>query len=199
MATEAELTIRLIENIANRLSSEVNEWINNMKLRAEAELIDAAKSVIDKYAGTLEGIDKELFMEKEYRMYMEMINAKRERLMILEDAYKALVDRVKKAFSSLRGTDAYRRYLKRTIEWASGIVGTSDIIIAAYEKDVDVVKSIIDELKLNAKIEPIKEDIMGVIVRTADGSIQVDGTLEAKLFLLEHQIKTLLAKYALGK
>ncbi|MFP3160377.1 MAG: ATPase, partial [Vulcanisaeta sp.] len=82
--SDQELTERLINGIVNRLSSEIEEWSNNLRLRAEAELMDGVKAVIDKYADTLENIEKEINMDREYRLYNETMNAKRERLSVIE-------------------------------------------------------------------------------------------------------------------
>lgn len=67
--SEQELTERLINGIITRLESEINEWSNNARLRAEAELLDGVKAIINKYSSALENIDKELNMEREYRLY----------------------------------------------------------------------------------------------------------------------------------
>ncbi len=101
--SEQELTERLISGIITRLENEINEWSNNVRLRAEAELLDGVRAIIDKYSGTLENIDKELNMEREYRLYDEMMKEKREKLSILEEAYAEVVRRIKERISSMRG------------------------------------------------------------------------------------------------
>ncbi|WP_054842666.1 V-type ATP synthase subunit E [Vulcanisaeta distributa] len=194
--SEQELTERLINGIIARLESEINEWSNNVRLRAEAELLEGVKAVIDKYSSTLENIDKELNMEREYRLYDEMMREKKEKLGILEEAYAEVVRRVKERINSMRGTNDYKKFLRNSILWATSIIGSQELVITVSKADEDVTKELVSELGLNAIINTTDEDLLGVIISSADGSIRVDATLDSRLRLMEHQIKTLLAHLA---
>ncbi len=194
--SEQELTERLINGIITRLENEINEWSNNVRLRAEAELLDGVKAIIDKYSGTLENIDKELNMEREYRLYNEMMREKREKLSILEEAYAEVVRRIKERISSMRGTDDYKKFLKNSILWAMSIIGSRELTITVSKADKDVAEELVSELGLNATVNTTEEDLLGAIISSADGSIRVDATLDSRLRLMEHQIKTLLAHLA---
>ncbi len=135
-------------------------------------------------------------MEREYRLYDEMMKGKRERLKILEDAYAEVVRRIKERISSMRGTDDYKKFLKNSIVWAMSIIGSRELVITVSKVDEDLAREISTELGLNATINTMDEDILGAIVASADGSIRVDATLDSRLRLMEHQIKTLLANLA---
>nr|KJR71463.1 MAG: ATPase [Vulcanisaeta sp. AZ3] len=195
--SEQELVERLINGVITRLTNEINEWSNNLRLRAEAELLDSAKNVMDKYAATLENIDNELNMEKEYKLYNEMMKIKREKLDAVEKAYAEVVRRIKERIGSMKGTDDYKKFLKKSILWATSIVGSRELTVTVNEKDKNIVEEIISELGLNAVINTTDKELLGVLVSSADGSIRVDATLESRLNLMEHQIKSLLTHIAL--
>ncbi|MFP3236247.1 MAG: V-type ATP synthase subunit E [Vulcanisaeta sp.] len=194
--SDQELTERLINGIVNRLSSEIEEWSNNLRLRAEAELMDGVKAVIDKYADTLENIEKEINMDREYRLYNETMNAKRERLSVIESAYAEVVSKVRERLSSMRGTNDYKKFLRNSILWATSIIESKQLVITASKADEDMVNEIISELNLDAAVNTTDKDLLGVIVSSSDGSIKVDATLDSRLSLMEHQIKTLLTHIA---
>jgi V/A-type H+-transporting ATPase subunit E len=194
--SDQELTERLINGIVNRLSSEIEEWSNNLRLRAEAELMDGVKAVIDKYADTLENIEKEINMDREYRLYNETMNAKRERLSVIESAYAEVVSKVRERLSSMRGTNDYKKFLRNSILWATSIIESRQLVITASKADEDMVNEIISELNLDAAVNTTDKDLLGVIVSSSDGSIKVDATLDSRLSLMEHQIKTLLTHIA---
>ncbi|WP_054853044.1 V-type ATP synthase subunit E [Vulcanisaeta distributa] len=196
--SEQELTERLINGIITRLESEINEWSNNARLRAEAELLDGVKAIINKYSSALENIDKELNMEREYRLYDEMMKEKKEKLEILEGAYDEVVRRIKDRIKSMRGTNDYKRFLKNSILWAVSIIGSRELMIMVSKADEDVTRELISELGLNAVVNTTNEDILGAVVSSMDGSVRVDATLDSRLGLMEHQIKTLLARLALS-
>jgi len=197
--SDQELTERLINGIVNRLSSEIEEWSNNLRLRAEAELMDGVKAVIDKYADTLENIEKEINMDREYRLYNETMNAKKERLSAIESAYAEVVSRVRERLSSMRGTSDYKKFLRNSILWATSIIGSKQFVITASKADEDEVNEVISELNLDATVNTTDKDLLGVIVSSSDGSIKIDATLDSRLSLMEHQIKTLLTRLALGE
>jgi V/A-type H+-transporting ATPase subunit E len=197
--SDQELTERLINGIVNRLSSEIEEWSNNLRLRAEAELMDGVKAVIDKYADTLENIEKEINMDREYRLYNETMNAKKERLSAIESAYAEVVSRVRERLSSMRGTNDYKKFLRNSILWATSIIESKQLVITASKADEDEVNEVISELNLDATVNTTDKDLLGVIVSSSDGSIKIDATLDSRLSLMEHQIKTLLTRLALGE
>jgi V/A-type H+-transporting ATPase subunit E len=197
--SDQELTERLINGIVNRLSSEIEEWSNNLRLKAEAELMDGVKVVIDKYADTLENIEKEINMDREYRLYNEIMNAKRERLSVIENAYAEVVSRVRERLSSMRGTSDYKKFLRNSILWAESIIESRQLVITASKADEDEVNEVISELNLDATVNTTDKDLLGVIVSSSDGSIKIDATLDSRLSLMEHQIKTLLTRLALGE
>ncbi|BDR92612.1 V-type ATP synthase subunit E [Vulcanisaeta souniana] len=194
-----ELTERLINGIITRLENEINEWSNNARLRAEAELLDGAKAVVDKYSSVLENIDKELNMEKEYKLYDEMMKTKKEKLSIIEEAYTEVVRRIRDRIRSMKGTDDYKRFLRNSIMWASAIIGSKELIITTSESDKKIIKELILELGLDATVNTTKDELLGVIASSSDGSVKIDATLDSRLRLMEHQIKTLLAHIALSE
>ncbi len=191
-----ELTERLINGIITRLENEINEWSNNVRLRAEAELLDGARAVVDKYSSVLENIDKELNMEKEYRLYDEMMKTKKEKLSIIEEAYAEVVRRIRERIKSMKGTDDYKKFLRSSILWASAIIGSKELVIIANESDKRIIEELISELGLDATVNTTKDDLLGVIISSLDGSVKIDATLDSRLRLMEHQIKTLLAHIA---
>lgn len=123
---------------------------------------------------------------------------KKEKLEILEGAYDEVVRRIKDRIKSMRGTNDYKRFLKNSILWAVSIIGSRELMIMVSKADEDVTRELISELGLNAVVNTTNEDILGAVVSSMDGSVRVDATLDSRLGLMEHQIKTLLARLALS-
>ncbi|WP_367834355.1 V-type ATP synthase subunit E [Vulcanisaeta sp. JCM 16159] len=141
-------------------------------------------------------MDKELNMEREYRLYDEMMKEKKEKLGILEGAYDEVVRRIRDRIKSMRGTNDYKRFLKNSILWAVSIIGSRELMIMVSKADESITRELISELGLNAVVNTTNEDILGAVVSSMDGSVRVDATLDSRLGLMEHQIKTLLARLA---
>ncbi len=135
-------------------------------------------------------------MEREYRLYDEMMKEKKEKLGILEGAYDEVVRRIRDRIKSMRGTNDYKRFLKNSILWAVSIIGSRELMIMVSKADESITRELISELGLNAVVNTTNEDILGAVVSSMDGSVRVDATLDSRLGLMEHQIKTLLARLA---
>nr|MCG2880257.1 V-type ATP synthase subunit E [Vulcanisaeta sp.] len=107
------------------------------------------------------------------------------------------VKRVRERFAAMRNTDDYREFIRRCIQWAASIIGSQELVIITSKADEKVVNEVVSELGLRATVNTVDRDLVGVIVRSVDGSISVDATLDSRLNLMEHQIKTLIMRLAL--
>jgi ATP synthase (E/31 kDa) subunit. len=99
----------------------------------------------------------------------------------------------------MRGTSDYKKFLRNSILWAESIIESRQLVITASKADEDEVNEVISELNLDATVNTTDKDLLGVIVSSSDGSIKIDATLDSRLSLMEHQIKTLLTRLALGE
>ncbi len=128
------------------------------------------------------------------------IKARNKQLVALEEA----VDRV---FSSAleqitnadRSGNDYPNLIKTLIEEATQILGTSDITIFTNAKDRDTVQSIISQF---SGIELSSETIQcigGIKVKSKDGAMSFDNTIDARIERLKPLIrKDIAAKFGVG-
>lgn len=189
-----ELVQRLIEGIITKLTDEINSWKENLKLKMEAELYDVVKSVVEKYGGLIDEIEKELMLEKEYKIYTIMMDYEKERLKFVEDTIGKIISKIQEKLNQMRGTEQYREYLKKCIQSAVDIIGADELIIQCSEKDKDIVDSIVKELKLNARITTVDKELYGIKASSIDGSVVTDTALETRLNLIKEDIKNLIIR-----
>jgi len=186
---------RLIDNIVKKLTSEVEDWSSNMRLKIEAELYGAASAVVDKYAGALEDVEKEVSLEREYRLYDAVMQGRREKLRIVEEAYSKVVEEVRRRIREARGSDLYRDFLESSIRYAASTIG-EDLVITVNNADKDDAEAIVRKLGLRADVVMTNEDILGIVASSRDGSVRFDGTLESRMMLISDLVRSLLLKYS---
>jgi len=127
------------------------------------------------------------------------IEARNKQLMLLEEA----VDKVfTKALDQIANADRsgdYSNLIKTLIEEATQILGTSEISISTNAKDKDVVQSALSQFS-GAELSSETIDCLGGIkVRSKDGAMTFDNTIDARIERLKPLIrKDIAAKFGVG-
>ncbi len=196
--SQTEIIRKLVEGVVSKLTDEVNSWRENLRLRVEAELYEAARSVIEKYASTIDELEREARLEKEFRLYNTMIELERERLNYIESFLDKVLGAVQDKIKQMKGTDKYREYLKACLETARFYIGSDEFVVKCSESDKDLIQQLSAELKLSLVIEPVSEELYGIKALSKDGKVSIDLTLPARLSLLREKVRGILTKYVKG-
>ncbi len=128
------------------------------------------------------------------------IEARNKQLMALEDA----VDKVfSKALDQIANADRsgdYSNLIKTMIEEATQILGTSEITVTTNAKDKDVVQSTLSQFS-GAELSSDTIDCLGgVVVKSKDGAMTFDNTIDARIERLKPLIrKEIASKFGVGE
>jgi len=127
------------------------------------------------------------------------IEVRNKQLMALEEA----VDRVfTSALEQIANTDRsgdYSNLIKTLIEEAIQILGTSEIIIFTNAKDKDIVQSTISRFSGAELSSETIECLGGIRVKSKDGTMTFDNTIDARIERLKPLIrKDIAAKFGVG-
>jgi V/A-type H+-transporting ATPase subunit E len=127
------------------------------------------------------------------------IEARNKQLMALEEA----VDRVfSSALEQIANTDRsgdYANLIKSLLDESTRILGTSEVIVSTNSKDRDVVQSALSGYSGSELSPDTIECIGGVIIKSKDGAMAFDNTLDAKIKRLKPLIrKEIAAKFGVN-
>ncbi len=198
MHVSSEVVKRLVDGIASKLSEDVRSWRDNLRLKVEAELYEAARSVVDAHAKDIEEIEREITLEREHRMYTTMMEIEREKLSYVEQIIDRISSKVREKVMSLKGTDRYRSYIRACILNGLEVVGSKDVIIVCSESDRALVESIARELGLSYRIETVSEELLGVRMYSSDKKVGLDLSLDTRIMLIKDEIRYALARAVRG-
>jgi len=196
--SQTEIIRKLVEGVISKLTDEVNSWKENLRLRVEAELYEAARAVIEKYASAIDELEREARLEREFRLYNTMIELERERLNYIEVFLDKVLSAVQDKVKQLKGTDKYRDYLRACLETARFYIGSDEFVVRCSQSDRDLIQQLSAELKLSLVVETTNEELYGIKAISKDGKVSVDLTLPARLSLLREKVRGLLTKYVKG-
>ena len=127
------------------------------------------------------------------------LEARNKQLMALEEA----VDKVfTKALGEIANADRsgdYSNLIKTLLSEATQILGTSEVSVLTSAKDKDVVQSVLSEFS-GAELSADSIDCLGgIIVKSKDGTMTFDNTIDARIERLKPLIrKEIASKFGVG-
>ena len=128
----------------------------------------------------------------------------RELVMIESDVNKAF-ERARAWLANSSKDESYRALLARMVEESLPAVGSDDVIVECNKNDAEQVKKIVaelarrnDGLRVTVSDQPINA-IGGVRVRSADGTMSFDNTLDSRIERLKPLIRKNIARMLRGE
>ena len=198
MANSAlETTIsKILEQTEKSVISNVESALNE----SLKTLDDSVPKLEQEYDKILADGKKEADKIEKQIMGSADIEARNKQLMALEDA----VDKVfSKALDQIANADRsgdYSNLIKTMIEEATQILGTSEITVTTNAKDKDVVQSTLSQFS-GAELSSDTIDCLGgVVVKSKDGAMTFDNTIDARIERLKPLIrKEIASKFGVGE
>lgn len=127
------------------------------------------------------------------------IEARNKQLMALEDAVNKVFSKALDQIANADRSGDYSNLIKILIEEAIQILGTSDISISTNAKDKDVVQSVLSQFSGAELSSDTFECLGGIKVKSKDGAMTFDNTLDARIERLKPLIrKEIAAKFGVG-
>ena len=198
MANSAlETTIsKILEQTEKSVISNVESALNE----SLKTLDDSVPKLEQEYDKILADGKKEADKIEKQIMGSADIEARNKQLMALE---KAVDDVFSKALDQIANADRsgdYSNLIKTMIEEATQILGTSEITVSTNAKDKDVVQSTLSQFS-GAELSSDTIDCLGgVIVKSKDGAMTFDNTIDARIERLKPLIrKEIASKFGVGE
>lgn len=188
----------IIGQLVKRFEEEFAKWRDEVMARVDAEVREAAYSVLKEYEPRIRGLQDEISLERERLMYEALMEVKERKLKVLERELNRVVSAVFEEVRKLRGSERYRGFLLKALQECSEIAG-KNVRIRCAALDRGLVEELTKELGLTAEIVEANDDMLGVVVESPDGVISVDATITSRLELVRERIKELIAHKLWGE
>ena len=181
------------------LKNTENNILSNIKLAlddSQQNLSDSIPKLESEYDKIISDGKKEADKIEKQIIGSSDLEARNKQLMVLEEA----VDNVfSKALDEIANTDRsgdYSNLIKTLLDEATQILGTSEIIVFTNNKDKDVVQSMLPQFTGSELSSDTIECLGGIIVKSKDGAMTFDNTLDARIERLKPLIrKEIAAKF----
>lgn len=194
---------RTIDQIITSKESEFLTQLNNSYLES-INNIDVTKSqIIGEYENIILDAEKKAENLKRQVSGSTKLAARNKELVLLEQAVNDVYGKAKEKLASYSEDPNYRNMLFRILDESIPNLGTSDIIIECMKKDAEFFKKDIESLtmKYNKKIKiqgNLKNSLGGFKIKSSDGTITLDNTLDTRIERLKPFIRKNIAQILRG-
>jgi len=199
-------TDKIVSNIISGAQIKADKIIQEAQVKAKSIEDDGAKKADLENKKILEDANKQAEMRYQQIISEAKMNSRRLELgareEIIEESFKKAMDQLKEIANS--SSKEYIDSLKKMIQEAAIEIGGGDLIIHLKQEDINKIKSSLDEVASNVKSE-INVDtkfefgqeintIGGVVLKTKNGEIEVNNTIEARLSRYKKDLRSEVAK-----
>jgi len=188
-----------IDKILGNTEQSILENIKSGLDDSQQSLDNAAPKLESEYDKIISDGEKEADKIAKQMTGSSDIEARNKQLMALEDAVNNVFSKALDQITNADRSGDYSNLVKTLIGEATQILGTSDILISTNAKDKEVVQSVLSEFSGAELTSDTFECIGGIRVKSKDGTMTFDNTLDARIDRLKPLIrKEIAAKFGVG-
>ena len=183
--------------LISKIESAYQESLNNLvasrgKLEAERiKIIESAKKQAENLKRQIVGSAR--------------LAARNQELLMIENAVNNAFEEARKKLATSGGRNSYKALMSTIMEESISSVGSGEVIIECNKNDAELIRKILSDLKeknpkLQAKVSDHNIDVLGGIrVRSADGTMTYDNTLDSRIERLKPLIRKNIAQILRGE
>ncbi len=184
-------------DLISQIDSAYQESLKNLessksKLEAErARIIESAKKQAENLKRQIVGSSR--------------LAARNKELVMIETDVNEAFEKARARLAGAGKDEAYRSLMARMVEESLPSVGSDEVIVECNKNDAELVKKIVADLaKKNTKIKARVSDqpinaLGGIRVKSADGAMTFDNTLDSRIERLKPLIRKNIAKMLRGE
>lgn len=189
---------RTIDKILGQTEKEILSNLDNSLSESKKTLDDALPQLEKEYDKIIADGKKEADKIEKQIIGSSDLEARNKQLLLVEES----VDRVfSKAIDQISNNDRsgdYPNLIKTLLNEATKILGTTEVQVSTNSKDKDIVQSTLSEYP-GAQLSDTIDCLGGVKVKSKDGTMTFDNTIDARVQRLKPLIrKEIAAKFGVG-
>ena len=179
-----------VENVVGRVSEdaarEMLALLEDGLKEAEALLGAARRESAEAVSKILEAKDRQAEAARRRIVGNAEIAGRNLTLRLVEETANRAFDAALQKISKMDGTGTYEEGLRRVLEEGISALAVKDVLCSSNERDLRVLKKLAPEvgrqMKVKIEVDPTPiSSAGGVKVRSAEGTVVYDNTMEARL------------------
>jgi V/A-type H+/Na+-transporting ATPase subunit E len=187
MSTSSALE-RTVDKVLSQKEADLITQIDSAYQEALTNIESSRSKLEDEYLRIVEGAKKQAENLKRQIVGSSRLAARNKQLLLIDTAVNNAFEKAKLELASSNKEESYRVLITKMLEDSVSAIGSDEVIIECNKNDFDLVKKAITDLsndnntkfKVKLSDQPINA-IGGIRVRSADGSITYDNTLDSRI------------------
>mgnify|MGYP001773018626 CR=1 FL=1 len=188
----SEQLIKLINSVMDKVKADSEEWISNLSLKYEAELMSIIEDEIRKHGSELEEADRQAMLNREYKLYDASMSIKAEYLALIDELTHGVINRIKERINAERGSEAYGRLMMMLLNQAIDVTQSRELTIVCSPRDKALISSLAAKMGISVGFKDGGEDMLGLIASTKDGSVTYEATIDDVLNRMIDYIRSII-------
>lgn len=183
--------------LISQIDSAYQESLSN--LEASRDRLEAERTRI------IESAKKQAENLKRQIVGSSRLAARNQELLMIENAVNNAFEEARKKLAASGGKDSYRTLMASLVEESVPSVGSDEVVVECNRNDAELVSKILADLqKKNPRIKAKVSDqhieaIGGIRVKSADGTMTYDNTIDSRIERLKPLIRKNIAQMLRGE
>lgn len=185
---------RTVNKVLSQAESDMISKIDAAYDNALNKLVSSKGTMESDYNKIIDGAKKQAENLKRQMVGSSRLSVRNKQLVLVEEAIGNAFEKAEAKIDSLRGSEEYASMMKKLMEDGLKAVSTEEVVMECSAKDKNIVKKIASELERSTKVkirvsEETIETLGGVKVKSKDGSMVYDNTLDSRIERLKPIIR----------
>ena len=188
-----------IDKILTKTEKDILTNIQSALTESQQTLSDAIPKLEQEYNKILSDGKKEAEKIEKQIIGSSDLEARNKQLMALEDAVNKVFAKALEQISNADRSGDYANLIKSLLDDSTRILGTTEVTVYTNSKDKGVVESILSQFPGAALSSEVIDCLGGIIVKSKDGSMTLDNSIDARIERLKPLIrKEIASKFGVG-
>ena len=188
MASDSALE-RTIDKILGQTESNILSSLNEALTESQQKLENSTKTLEQEYDQIINDGKKEADKIEKQIMGSADLEARNKQLTTIEESIAKVFSKALEEIANTERSGEYSNLIKSLLDESTKILGTTEIVVSTNTKDKEIVQSMLSQYPgSELSPEPIS-CLGGVKVKSKDGSMTFDNTVDAKIERLKPLIR----------
>ena len=190
---------KTIDKILNQTENDILASIQSSLVESKQTLDDAISKLEQEHTKIISDGKKEAEKIEKQIIGSSDLEVRNKQLMTLEDAVNKVFTKALDQIANTERNTNYTNLIKSLLNESIKVLGTSDVVVFTNSKDKDTVQSVLSDFPGSELSSESIDCLGGVIVKSKDGTMTFDNTIDARIERLKPLIrKEIASKFGVG-
>ena len=190
---------KTVDKILNQTENELLTSLKNSFEESKETLSKSLNSLEQEYDRIIDEGKKESEKIEKKIIGSSDLESRNKQLLLVEESVEKVFDKAIEKISSANRNENYSKLINNLLDESTSALGTTDVIVYTNSKDKGIVEPLLSKFSGSELSSEIIDCLGGVQVKSKDGSMTFNNTIDARLERMKPLIrKEIATKFGIG-